>query len=379
MQEGITGKKGSTNKPKEPTPLVKQGEPVPPSKPKESAVIVKTKPQGPPAKVGDPAPPVIAKEVATPKAKSDAVPSADGPKAEGQTKPPLTLASKSRKLEFRIPSKPEKPPTQPQAEIAAQEDDEDEDLQAAVHASLQAPSSPQPPSGAQSSAPKPAVDLDQQESELLAHLDRLMGESLRLESLPNPTVREKSRIRSIATVSDDIEKKVREIEAQRSAQSSSKVRKTQESKAPAVTATATLPVSQVKEASVTSVAPPSTQRRDERSRSSERPEPPPQQQPELSQTGGSASDDPTSTGGQQLAIKDKPARPRFDPAREHVIAQRIAERGRTGKQPSREDRRDPSTERTPDRDEERRIKRSHSHHLPPLLGRLHRDIELGIC
>ena len=86
------------------------------------------------------------------------------------------------------------------------------DLQAALHASLKAPSSPQPESGAQSSTPKPVVDLDQQEAELMAQLDRLTEESVRLESLSNPTLRDRSRIRSIATVSDDIEQKIREIE-----------------------------------------------------------------------------------------------------------------------------------------------------------------------
>ena len=137
-------------------------------------------------------------------------------RSEGQMKPQLTLASKTRKLEVTIPSKPEKPPVQLQIETTAQaDDDDDEDLQAAVHDSLQAPSSPQPPSGAQSSESKPATNLDQQESELLAQLDRLMEESLRLESLPNPTIRQRSRIRSIATVASDIEMKVSEIEAQR--------------------------------------------------------------------------------------------------------------------------------------------------------------------
>ena len=42
-----------------------------------------------------------------------------------------------------------------------------------------------------------------------------MEESVRLESLPNPTVRDRSRIRSIATVSDDIEQKIKEIDAQK--------------------------------------------------------------------------------------------------------------------------------------------------------------------
>ena len=103
-------------------------------------------------------------------------------------KPPLTLASQTRKLEFAPPSKPQKPLPQPQPEVATQEDDEDKAFQAAVCESLKAPSSPRPESGAQSSTPQPVVDLDQQETELIARMDRLMEESVRLEALPNPTV-----------------------------------------------------------------------------------------------------------------------------------------------------------------------------------------------
>ena len=87
-----------------------------------------------------------------------------------EAKPPLKLASKSRKLEFSMPAKPERPPTQLEVERAVEEDDDDKDLQAAIHLS-------HPPSGAQSSEPKGATDLDQQESELLTQLDHLMAES----------------------------------------------------------------------------------------------------------------------------------------------------------------------------------------------------------
>ena len=58
-----------------------------------------------------------------------------------------------------MPSKPQKPPTQLEAEGAAEEDDEDKDLQAAIQASIQAPSSPHPPTGAQGSEPKGPIDL----------------------------------------------------------------------------------------------------------------------------------------------------------------------------------------------------------------------------
>ena len=105
---------------------------------------------------------------------------------------------------------------------------------------------------------------------------------------------------------------------------------------------------------------------DERSRSSKRPEPPQQQLEKPPQEEVSTTDDPTSKGGSQLAIKDKPARarPRFDPTEEHVVAQKIAERaerGRMGRPPPREKSRDPSTEGPPTREEERRYQRR-----PPL-------------
>ena len=150
-----------------------------------------------------------------PKAKADPIVKADPPKAEGQPKSLLSLASLKGRLGFGAPSKPERPPAPIQVEIAALEDDENADMQAAIHESLKGSSSPQPESGAQSSTPKPATDLDQQEAELMAQFDRLMEESVRLESLPNPSVRDRSRLRSIDVVSKGIEKQLEEIEARR--------------------------------------------------------------------------------------------------------------------------------------------------------------------
>ena len=80
------------------------------------------------------------------------------------------------------------------------------------------------PSGAQGSEPKGTIDLDQQESELLTELDSLMEESVRLETLPKPTVRNKSRVRSIGTVMKDVEMKLIEISTQKEEQAASKVR-----------------------------------------------------------------------------------------------------------------------------------------------------------
>ena len=152
-------------------------------------------------------------------------------------------------------------PPQPQPEVATQEDDEDKAFQAAVYESLKAPSSPRPESGAQSSTPQPVVDLDQQETELIARLDRLMEESVRLESLPNPTVRDSSRIRSVAVVMNDNEQQIKEIGEQRRVQSSSKKPKTQETRAPKLSSSAQPQESRgsVTLEKVRSVAPPSTQ------------------------------------------------------------------------------------------------------------------------
>ena len=131
------------------------------------------------------------------------------------------------------PSKPQKPPTQKEAERAAEEDDENEDLQAALQTSLKAPGSPQIPSGAQSSDPKGTSDLEQQESEMMSQLDTLMTELVKLDSLPNPTIVQKSRIRSIHKVISDLEIKLEEVVAQRSMEKPSKARKIQEESAPA--------------------------------------------------------------------------------------------------------------------------------------------------
>ena len=158
-------------------------------------------------------------------------------------------------MEFSIPSKPQKPPTQIETEEAAEEDDEDKDLQAAIHASVQTPSSPHPPTGAQGSEPKGPVDLGQQESELLTQLDNLMEESVRLETLSKPTIMDRSRVRSIGTVMKDIEMKLNEISAQKG-QKAAKVRKLQERSVPASIAIATLTSHEVKRVPVEPIVKP---------------------------------------------------------------------------------------------------------------------------
>ena len=269
------GKSSSTNRPKESAMVPKQGELEPSSKPKGAAIATSLKMQSPPVKSGGAAPTVIVKHFATskskeegvaptdqpqpkaeavivteqpkpkseettvadqPKAKAESVttdspkakadPIVDPPKAESQTKSLLSLASLKGRLGFGAPTKPERPPAPTQIEAEALEDDEDADMQAALHESLKAPSSPQPESGAQSSTPKPA-NVDQQESDLIAQLDWLMEESVRLESLPNPSVRDRSRLRSIDVVSKSIEKQLEEIEARRA--SSPRIAQPQES------------------------------------------------------------------------------------------------------------------------------------------------------
>ena len=212
--------------------------------------------QSPPAKIGGAAPSVLGKHptivtdqpkpeaeaaitAEQPKAKAEAAITADPPKAEGQPKPLLSLASLKGRLGFGVPSKPERPPAPTQPEVEALEDDGNADIQAALHESLKAPSSPQPESGAQSSTPRPTIDSDQQESGLITQLDRLMEESVRLESLPNPSVRDRSRLRSIDVVSKGIEKQLEEIEARRA--SSPSIAQPQESVALVLMPSATTP------------------------------------------------------------------------------------------------------------------------------------------
>ena len=192
------GKSGSKNQPKEPappskpegqTPIVKTAGLGPVAKPVQPAVLAKAEPQGPPTKAGESASLAVPKETAAAKSVAISAGVPADPQAVEKTKPPLTLASKTRTEPEAIstPSKPERPPVQV-APTAQESDDENEDLQAALLASRQAPSSPQPPSGAQSSESKPTMDLDQQESDLIQQLDRLMAESVRLESLPKPSI-----------------------------------------------------------------------------------------------------------------------------------------------------------------------------------------------
>ena len=102
------------------------------------------------------------------------------PKLGGQPQSLLSIAGIKEVLGFR-PSKPERPPPVSQGDGLTQiEQDEEADFNAAIQASLQAPTSPQLQSGAQSSTSRPA-SLDDKESELNAQLDKLSAEALRLE------------------------------------------------------------------------------------------------------------------------------------------------------------------------------------------------------
>ena len=230
--------------------------------PKAEAVIVTEQPKPKPEEitVAD-QPKAKAESTATDppqSSKAKAYLIADPPEAEGQPKSLLSLASLKGRLGFGAPSKPERPPAPIQTEAEALEDDEDEETQAARHESLKAPSSPQPESGAQSSTPKPS-NVDQQELDLIAQLDRLMEESVRLESLPNPSVRDRSRLRSIDVVSKGIEKQLEEIEARR--MSSPRTVQPQESVAPVQITSAATPTLKGSSAiaEVKRVSPPSGQ------------------------------------------------------------------------------------------------------------------------
>ena len=136
------------------------------------------------------------------------------PKSAGQSAPLMSIAGIKGVLGFGH-SKPERPPPPvSQAELTQLEQDEEADFNAAVQESLKAPTSPQVQSGAQSSS-MGATDLDQRESDLLTQLDKLSTEALRLETATNPSIRDKSRMRTIEGVTDGIVKQLEEIAQQR--------------------------------------------------------------------------------------------------------------------------------------------------------------------
>ena len=166
------------------------------------------------------------------KAAEQAAQSTETQKTEATLAPTTKSVDVAESAKTSAPSKPQKPPVQEEHGDKQESDDDDkQDLQAALQASLRAPSSPQIPSGAQSSDPKGSADLQQQESDMMTQLDTLMVELVKLQSLPNATIVQKSRARSIDNVIGDLEVKLQDIESQRELESS-KARKVQEEIAP---------------------------------------------------------------------------------------------------------------------------------------------------
>ena len=154
-----------------------------------------------------------------------------------------------------VPLSQKNHPPVSQGELTQLEEDEEADFKAAIQASLKAPTSPQVQSGAQSSTMGP-TDLDQRESDLMTQLDKLSAESLRLETLTNPSIRDKSRMRTIEGVTEDIVKQLEEITQQR-LKSSSPAMSSQPSKVQSATPIAAPPVSkpEVSPAPVKAVTP----------------------------------------------------------------------------------------------------------------------------
>ena len=149
-----------------------------------------------------------------PNVEGKAVEKVGQPKTGGQPQSLLSIAGIKGVLGFR-PSKPERPPPVLQGDDTTQiEQDEEADLNAAIQASLQAPTSPQLQSGAQSSTPRPA-SLDDKEVDLNAQLDKLSAEALRLEVIANPSIRDRSRMRTIEGVTQEIVSQLEEIAQQR--------------------------------------------------------------------------------------------------------------------------------------------------------------------
>ena len=177
------------------------------------------------------------------------------PKSGAQPQSLLSLAGIKDALGFG-PSKPERPPPVSHNDDVTQiEQDEEADLNAAIHASLQAPTSPQLPSGAQSSSSMPA-NLDDRESELMTQLDKLSAEAMRLEVITNPSIRDRSRIRTIEGVTQEIVKQLEEVAQQRMRLTSS-VATTRPKEVQSAKPIAATPVSQFKapSASVKAVSP----------------------------------------------------------------------------------------------------------------------------
>ena len=217
-----------------------------PPKPKAEVALQQPPPKAQPEVTVQPAV-SAAKAETTPqqqvvKAEAKAVEKADQPKSGGQSQSLLSLAGIKGALGFG-PSKQERPPTPVSHgdDMTQIEQDEEADLNAAIQASLKAPTSPQVHSGAQSSTLVP-TDLDQKESDLMTQLDKLSAEALRLEVITNPSIREKSRMRTIEGVTEEIVKQLEEITQQRQ-RSTSSAMTSQPSKVQPATPIAAPPVS----------------------------------------------------------------------------------------------------------------------------------------
>ena len=149
-----------SGKPKEPAVLDQPKQPAVPSKPQEPAVLDQPKQPAVPSKPKGSVALAKPEELTVPDKTAEPTDSQSEKLVAVQGKEPaLKSATKPKRLEISVPSKPQKPVAQSEAERVAEEDDEDEDLQAALQESLKAPSSPQPQSGAQSSTPTVNVDL----------------------------------------------------------------------------------------------------------------------------------------------------------------------------------------------------------------------------
>ena len=160
-----------------------------------------------------------APQVQQPNVEAKAVEKTVQPKSGGQSQSLLSVAGIKGVFGFG-PSKPERPPPVSKGDDFTQiEQDEEADLNAAIQASLQNPTSPQQQSGAQSSTPRP-TNLDDKEIDLNAQLDKLSAEALRLEVIANPSIRDRSRMRTIEGVTQEIVNQLEEIAKQRLKQTS---------------------------------------------------------------------------------------------------------------------------------------------------------------
>ena len=103
-----------------------------------------------------------------------------------------------------------------------------QDLQAAILASRQAPTSPSKDTGAQSSTPRGSAGLPDEEDRVVAQIRTLMTELVDLESRPQRTIMQNCRMHSIQQVLDNLQNELNEIESRKASLEQARPKKSEE-------------------------------------------------------------------------------------------------------------------------------------------------------